>query len=60
MADQEDIQDIENGADVEMDNGEEVIETVQATQEDAQDGEEAPTGLENTLPDIPDRAGFIE
>jgi len=57
MADQEIV---ENGGDIEMDNEEEVIETVQPTSQEVEDDEEAPSGLENTLPDIPERAGFVE
>lgn len=60
MADQENTPDIsENeGGDVEMNNGEEVVETIQATP--AEEGEQAATGLENTMPDLPDRQGFAE
>ena len=55
-----DVEVVENGGDIEMDNEEEVIETVQPIPADAEDDEEAPSGLENTMPDIPERIGFVE
>ena len=51
---------MENGDDIEMDMEEEVIETVQPTSHDVEYDGEAPSGLENTLPDVSERVGFIE
>ena len=59
MADPEDITDLtqENGADTEMDNGDENVETLAPG---AEDGDGDLTGLENIEPDVPEKIGFLE